>query len=378
MLQGFESYQGKLIAHSLGNFIFDLYYTETMPTMVLTLEVEKTGITGYRFTPAWINHWIPEPATGNLGREIVGRLADYSLPMNAVVVPIPDSNEARIHLTRADLDSTLNVTQSSLTLTEIDGYAVSEPLLLAGKGNLSQVEGLTDGGPWEVRWGREILWHGGFEDEGADLWDDNSDDEVLVTDIFHGGERSLRLRRQSGDSGQTGTDLEKHLPCDPPRNIRPWAGSVPTTPIRPGSWCGTTTAGIPGHRWAISIWRPGSTGPPNGSGNGAIWKRPATASYFDMRCGHEPPSSDTGYSWYDDLAFIEWEPWVPGDADKAIPAPNNYRFLQIRSADTGATAFRFPMAKRLTGKGMSAVSKRILRLRRPLDSTVSPTPSIPG
>ena len=47
VLQGFESYHGKLIAHSLGNFIFDLYYPETMPTMVLTLEIEKTGITGY-------------------------------------------------------------------------------------------------------------------------------------------------------------------------------------------------------------------------------------------------------------------------------------------------------------------------------------------
>ena len=42
VLQGFESYDGKLIAHSLGNFIFDLYYPETMPTMVLTLEIDKT------------------------------------------------------------------------------------------------------------------------------------------------------------------------------------------------------------------------------------------------------------------------------------------------------------------------------------------------
>ncbi len=89
MLQGFESYQGKLIAHSLGNFIFDLYYPETMPTLVLTLEMDKQGITGYRFTPAWINHWIPEPATGDLGRAIVDRLADSSRPMNAIVVPDP-------------------------------------------------------------------------------------------------------------------------------------------------------------------------------------------------------------------------------------------------------------------------------------------------
>jgi poly-gamma-glutamate capsule biosynthesis protein CapA/YwtB (metallophosphatase superfamily) len=336
VLQGFESYQGKLIAHSLGNFIFDLYYTETMPTMVLTLEVEKTGITGYRFTPAWINHWIPEPATGNLAREIVGRLADYSLPMNAVVVPIADSNEARIHLSRAELDSTLNVTQAVLALIESDGFAVSAPVKLAGQGYLSRIDALTGGGPWEVRWGREILWHGGFEDEGADLWDVNTDDEELVTDIFHAGQRSLRLRRFSDASGQTGTDLEKHLPCDPSKEhsavawfradnahqarvmVRYYDGRYSGSPVGDYDLAprfdGTTD-------W-IRQWRDLET--------------PASGSYFDMRCGHEPPTSGTAYSWYDDLAFIEWEPWVPGDADKTIPAPNNFRFLQVRSADPGA------------------------------------------
>ena len=33
-----------------------------------------------------------------------------------------------------------------------------------------------------------------FEDEGADLWYVNTDDEELVTDIFHAGQRSLRSR----------------------------------------------------------------------------------------------------------------------------------------------------------------------------------------
>jgi poly-gamma-glutamate capsule biosynthesis protein CapA/YwtB (metallophosphatase superfamily) len=336
VLQGFESYDGKFIAHSLGNFIFDLYYTETMPTMVLTLEIEKTGITGYRFTPAWINHWIPEPATGNLGREIVGRLADYSRSMNAIVVPIPDSNEARIHLSRADFDSTIIVTEVALPLVEIDGYAISEPLSLAGQGNLSQVGGLPDGGPWEVRWGREILWHGGFEDEGADLWDVNSDDEVLVTDVTHGGARSLRLRRMSNDVGQTGTDLEKHLPCDPSKQhsavawfradnahqaramVRYYDSRYSESPL--GDY--DLDSRFDGSTEWVRQWRDLET--------------PSNATYFEMRCGHEPPSGGTGYSWYDDLAFIEWERWEAGEDDLKIGAPNNYRFLQIRSADTGA------------------------------------------
>jgi len=334
VLQGFESYNGKLIAHSLGNFIFDLYYPETMPTMVLTLEVEKTGITGYRFTPAWINHFIPEPVSGNLRREIVDRLADYSRPMNAIVVPMNDSNEARIHLSRTGLDSTITTTEATLQLTEIEGYAVSAPLELAGLGNLSEIS--TDG-PLEVRWGREILWHGGFEDEGADLWDVNTVDENLVTDITHGGNQSLRLRRLSSAYDQTGTDLEKHLPCDPGKMhtavawMRAENAYQARTMVRfyPDRYSETPMAGydlaprFDGSTDWVRQWKDVAT--------------PAAAVYFELRCGHEPPAEGTGYSWYDDLAFIEWEAWTPGNGDQKIPSPNNYRFIQLRSADTGLT-----------------------------------------
>ena len=332
VLQGFESYNGKLIAHSLGNFIFDLYYPETMPTLVLTLEIEKTGITGYRFTPAWINHFIPEPVSGNLSREIIDRLADYSRPMNAIVVPINDGQDARIHLSRAGLDSTLIETQATVPLTEIEGYATSAPLELAGLGNLSE---LMANGPVEVRWGREILWHGGFEDEGADLWDVNTDDETLVSDITHSGEQSLRLRRFSSASDQTGTDLEKHLPCDPAKQhsavawMRAENASQARTMVRfyPDRYSESPIAG-----YSLAPHFDGSTD----------WVRqwldmetPEHAIYFEMRCGHEPPDEGTGFSWYDDLAFIEWETWSPGDSALQIPSPNNYRFIQVRSADTG-------------------------------------------
>ncbi|NQT65263.1 MAG: CapA family protein, partial [FCB group bacterium] len=34
VIQGIEVYNGKVIAHSLGNFVFDLSYLETFPTMI--------------------------------------------------------------------------------------------------------------------------------------------------------------------------------------------------------------------------------------------------------------------------------------------------------------------------------------------------------
>ena len=98
VLQGFESYNGKLIAHSLGNFIFDLYYPETMPTGVLTLEIDTAGITGYTFTPAWINHWIPRPATGSLARPMIARSrrSPRKLETSAPAAPSPRSTGATV------------------------------------------------------------------------------------------------------------------------------------------------------------------------------------------------------------------------------------------------------------------------------------------
>jgi poly-gamma-glutamate capsule biosynthesis protein CapA/YwtB (metallophosphatase superfamily) len=331
VLQGFESYAGKLIAHSLGNFIFDLYYPETMPTLVLTLEIEKTGITGYRFTPAWINHWIPEPVTGNLRREIIDRLADYSRPMNALVVPLMDSNEARIHLSRAHVDSTVHNTNVTVPLIEVDGFTTSAPIELAGRGNLSTIEKITASSPCEVRYGREILWHGGFEDEGADLWDDNTDDEVIVSDNSHNGLYSLRLRRLSSASGQTGTDLEKNLPCDPSKehSASAWISTENASQAR-------TMLRFYDSRYSTSpIYDVDLATRINGStGWTHQWRdleTPASATYFDMRCGHEPSATDTGFSWYDDLALIEWDNWSDAGSDLKIPSPNNYRYLQVRT-----------------------------------------------
>jgi poly-gamma-glutamate capsule biosynthesis protein CapA/YwtB (metallophosphatase superfamily) len=365
VLQGFESYQGKLIAHSLGNFIFDLYYTETMPTLVLTLEMTKTGITGYRFTPAWINHWIPEPATGNLGREIVGRLASYSRPMNAVVQPLQDSNEARIYLSRVGLDSTVTATEAAVVLTEMNGRALSAPLKLAGNGSLSGIAEILGSGQWEARWGQELLWLGGFEDEGADLWDVNTEDEELVTDVAHGGQRSLRLRRLSSAFNQTGTDLEKHLPCDPGKEhsavswLRAENASQARTMVR---FYDTRYSESPVGDFDVADRFDGTTD----------WVRqwrnletPSNAAYFEMRCGHEPPASGTGYSWYDDLALIEWEPWTQVAGDLKIPAPGNNRFLQVRGTDPTATEATVVYLETTYGA-------------RPISAVTQDTPSAPN
>lgn len=339
VLQGFESYGGKLIAHSLGNFVFDLWYPETMPTMVLTLEVAKEGIVGYGFTPAWIDNWIPQPVHGDLSREIIDRLADYSRPMNALVVPDYAAGRASIHLSRAEVDSQRVVTPLFADLVAGPEGAVSPPLRLPGDGSLSSVGPVSgDGTGWEVRWGREILWHGGFEDEGATLWDVNSSDEWLDLAQAHGGLRSLALEREQGQGTPVGTDLERHLPCDPAREH---------------SACGWVRAENAGDaRLAARFYENRSTETPLASvdlhdaivGNTGwtrVWRdleTPAGGLYFELRASLAAPENGIGVAWFDDLACIEWEPWQPADGPLPVPSPGNFRYVQVRGAGAATQA----------------------------------------
>ena len=96
----FEVHNGKLIAHSLGNFIFDLYYPETMPTIVLTLELTKDGIVGTTFVPAWIDDDIPQPATGRLGQEILDRALRPARRASPAQTPAPGRQKSE-HPARA-------------------------------------------------------------------------------------------------------------------------------------------------------------------------------------------------------------------------------------------------------------------------------------
>lgn len=353
VLQGFESYDGKLIAHSLGNFLFDLYYPETMPTLVLTLEMEADGIVGYQFTPAWIDDYIPQPATGQLAREIMDRMADYSRPMGALVAVELNAPQARIHLTRAAVDSVVTERRFDLPLVEAGSYRTTAPAEVGATGSLSGILDLagSDLSNWDVRWGREILWHGGFEDEGATFWDDNTEDEWLDESESYRGLRSLALRRRAGNAEPVGTDLEKHLPCDPAKehSASGWMkidnGADATIRTR---FYESRYSSAPLSSTDLQI---GLTGSQDWSRQWRDLVTPTGADYFELRCHNDVPGVGTGHAWFDELKLIEWEPWVSGGLPIAIESPNNYRFIQVRTTEAEVEALTVVFEETRYGTG---------------------------
>lgn len=72
VLQGFEWYQGRLIAHSLGNFVFDQDFLVTFPSGFLRLVVDGSGLLEARLVPLMLDGYRPVPVTGAAASRVLG------------------------------------------------------------------------------------------------------------------------------------------------------------------------------------------------------------------------------------------------------------------------------------------------------------------
>jgi poly-gamma-glutamate capsule biosynthesis protein CapA/YwtB (metallophosphatase superfamily) len=334
VLQGFEVYQGVLIAHSLGNFAFDQTYVETFPSVILTTTFDKEGFLSFTFRPVFLDDMIPRLATGRLGREILDRMAEYSRALDTTVGVDPVSQTATIHTDPAGPAWVPVVHERTAPLEPGGGAWVSPPIERDGYGTLSRILEIDGAAGAEVRVGREMLWHGGFEAEGATLWNLNSGDEVYDESVSHTGHRSLRQHRTPGNAGSISTELSGNLP------------TLGGAEFSLTGWVRTQNAGDAGFSAQFFENRSGGSvgtfyaGDPVSGTTGWTWRSAdfqveGEAHYFNVRCSEARPNTGDGYAWFDDLRLIEWEAWQPAALPLDVPYPSNLRFLQVRSSSPG-------------------------------------------
>ncbi len=80
VFQGFEVYDGKLLAYSLGNFAFDQYLYSTQSAILLFAWYDGDDFYRAEIVPLHINGYIPTPATGLFRYDILQRLVRLSDP----------------------------------------------------------------------------------------------------------------------------------------------------------------------------------------------------------------------------------------------------------------------------------------------------------
>ncbi|MCD4796594.1 MAG: CapA family protein [Candidatus Cloacimonetes bacterium] len=334
VIQGLEIYNGKLIVHSLGNFAFDLNYFETFPSMILNTKINQNGFYEYSITPIYIDDYIPQQAEGELGIHLLDYIAMKSKEQNTYLYVDRDEISATVIIDTLTMLVNNEQYQQQLDFEQIDDHWVSEILHLPRIGNISCINSIFPQNEYEFRTGREIVWFGNFEDEGASMWNVNSDDEWLDDTVFYEGEYSLRQRRYPDSGDNIITNLENRIRRYSDGNYS-LHGYIKT---QNGEGV-TIQARYYQNRTGATLLEIENVGlPVSGDIDWTYFQKeltlPDNTNYFDICSNSDCPANGEAFSWFDNVGLIEWTEWESITGFSAeITNPNDYYYLQIRSTD---------------------------------------------
>lgn len=336
IIQGFEVYNGKLIAHSLGNFVFDLNYAETMPSLVLRTHFDGAdGVDQAIVHPVYINHWIPQPARGDLARNILDYESEMSRRLNTWLIRPAGADSAFVVFDTASVNRVSSDMIDTVELRQEGSWFTSAPFKLSADGYVQSVV-VQNGAGWQVRFGRERLYSGNKEDEGASDWLLNSADETYDSTTFRSGARSIRLRRTFPNPQNVVCNNEYRLPISPFQtySVCGWirTQNANNALLQAQYWSGRSG----GTAISIEDIGTGLNGTSDWVFRDAQLIVPANAYFVVIREVLNTPPSGTGYAWFDDIALVQWDAW--SDAPASAAFPNDYHYVQVRNSVNHGTA----------------------------------------
>ncbi len=324
IIQALEAYQGKLIVHSLGNFVFDLDYPETMPSMILSADADHSGFSDFLIHPVYINEYIPLRATGQLGTYILDYLAMRSAEFNTKLVVNYDDVTAKVLMDDSDAALSSHSQTLNQDLQPVAGLGnLTQPFKLPRHGSISAVNSIEPVSQASYRFGAETVWFGNFEDEGSTLWDVET---FSTTDVLD-GTRSAAIVPNSGQTS-TATIKKRCKWYDNTKKytLHGWIKTVNATNaniiVR---YYNTRTSGLLGTETITA----------NISGN-TDWTWyckeltiPSNAWYYDIRLTCSNTAGGTVLALFDNVGLIEWTPWTEFQPLNTVINPNNYYWMQI-------------------------------------------------
>lgn len=331
VVQGVEIHDGKLIAHSMGNFAFDQTLSETFLSMAVTMNISQSeGIGDFVVHPIYINRYIPTPATGELGGAILDYLSELSRPFNTWMVRSPDSIRAAILIDTTSSRRSSADFSDTLWLEERSGYAFSAPFRLRGSGYPTQMS-VVGGDSVMFRYGRDVLLIGNVEDEGATPWDLNSNYERYDASTSYRGDRSIGLNRSGGGTNSVSTVLLQRPPYNRSREhtMSGWisASNGREVKIQFELYSGRTGDNLQTAQQIQGMYA-GSFDWMN------VWDVvtvPENGWFYNVRLNLRAPSSAIveGRAWFDDLALVQWQEWQHDPVNLGFP--NNLGWMQVRA-----------------------------------------------
>lgn len=328
IIQGIEVYQGKVIVHSLGNFAFDLDYPETMPSLIFYADADHSGFSNYLVKPVYIDAYIPKLATGQLGTYILNYLAMCSSQLGTKILVDYNNLSASILMDDDDASISSHSYVFNQTLQPVSGQGnLTDPFKLPRYGSIGSVDAIEPVSDAQARMGTEIIWFGNFEDEGSTLWDVSAFSITVVKD----GLRSALIEPSNGQtSTATIKDRCKLYDNTKKYTLHGWIKTINTTNaniiIR---YYNSRTGG--------NLGTENITTNINGTNDWTWFCKeltiPANAWYYDIRLTCTNTLGGTVQAFFDNVGLIEWTPWTELASLNAVPTPNNYYWIQAKTAE---------------------------------------------
>ena len=193
ILQGFEIFEGRLIAYSMGNFLFDQYIYTTQLGMLLYVWMDGDRLHRAEVVPMYVNGYVPTPATDAIRHSILHKLSRLSRPLGTCLRP----NGRHAVIETCARDDTVDI--------DLDGAQPgNKPIPLSQLGPPATSPVVFSGSDVAYRLGTDILRRGDFEYSGlfgthdrAWLLDDNVSIETNES-------RHLQVALEPGGRVRTG------------------------------------------------------------------------------------------------------------------------------------------------------------------------------
>lgn len=164
--QGFEFFDGTLIAHSLGNLVFDPDRMDAELGLLLSVDLDGDQLANAEARGVFLDHYVPRPVTGHVHDLLLQRLGSSSAPWGTLVVPYGASAWV-VPPERAGELETVDRHISAPFHMESERFAVVDLRHSLEPGE-SIVSVSTKQTTTSLRIGRDLLVFGDMEDEDID------------------------------------------------------------------------------------------------------------------------------------------------------------------------------------------------------------------
>jgi poly-gamma-glutamate capsule biosynthesis protein CapA/YwtB (metallophosphatase superfamily) len=331
VVQGFEFYEGTLIAHSLGNLVFDQDLGVTHPSVVLRAVFEGTELLEAKVYPIVLDRYRPVLVAGEAASRIIDEVAEASI-QTGYSDRLADNSLALIP---ADRTPSAQVIERSGI-----GYVVPGPseqstqvYIPDGAPTAADQSIRIDDATSDLILGRDLFGYGTVEDVQADQTVEGGLEwslppgAVEVDDTAPSGPFVVKLARTSQHLEAALARTSARLPI-PPHRWTDESGAPADGPATYSArvWLKRVGAGIPSVRLSYYVFDDtnptrlpqsahlGEVDVPIPAVNDGAWHEywlelpepPPGATAMFAGVALQPPESHSGTIWFDGFAVVEW------------------------------------------------------------------------